>query len=454
MDEEKLNNELKNRIREVFDSYEDTGADEGWILLREKFPVKKKNSSLAWLWYAAAAVVLLILGIWLVPGTNKTKPVVVRVKHPDSYQQSKNNPPAIDTVQQLDYANRVIKTNDDSNGKSESIAASRQTSTAKSASLTGFAPATTKESTITATAVKKDNIIPASVANPSANLVVNNTTAINQLSPDTSRRQTISTQAQTQPLPVVEHQKDIYNLLAESVNDKGKPTKKANHKPVISVYAATYFNYAKGSNNPVNLGGGFTSDFHLTHKLKLSTGLAIAQNRLNYSNGTEPNAQQHEAAFANLAAAVAKANGAPITGNGTKQSLAVFAANMGGTKNYSANLVGLDIPVNLKFEFNPQKTDAYVSAGVSSGTFINETYKEIYTHSQISRESATHNSFSTFNIAKTLNFSFGVGYPLGKSNRLVVEPFLKYPLDGLGQQQIRFGAGGVNLKLNFRSLKE
>jgi hypothetical protein len=53
-----------------------------------------------------------------------------------------------------------------------------------------------------------------------------------------------------------------------------------------------------------------------------------------------------------------------------------------------------------------------------------------------------------------LNVSFGMGYPLGKSNRLIIEPFLKYPLDGLGAQQIRFGAGGLNLKINFKGTKK
>jgi hypothetical protein len=47
-----------------------------------------------------------------------------------------------------------------------------------------------------------------------------------------------------------------------------------------------------------------------------------------------------------------------------------------------------------------------------------------------------------------------MGYPLGKSNRLIIEPFLKYPLAGLGAQQIHFGAGGLNLKINFKASKK
>jgi hypothetical protein len=124
------------------------------------------------------------------------------------------------------------------------------------------------------------------------------------------------------------------------------------------------------------------------------------------------------------------------------------------TRKYNASLVGLDVPINLKYQFNPQKTDTYIAAGLSSGTFINETYKAIETAGTRTQESTTHNSFNNFDLAKTLNVSFGMGYPLGKTNRLIIEPFLKYPLDGLGSEQLKFGAGGVNLKLNFQSTKK
>lgn len=186
----------------------------------------------------------------------------------------------------------------------------------------------------------------------------------------------------------------------------------------------------------------------ITGNLKLSTGLAIAQNRLNYNDNNLPNPTQHEAAFAGLAAAAALSSGKSLTGDGTMQSMVRYATTLNGTKNYNASLVGFDIPVNLKYEFNPKKTDSYIAAGVSSGTFITETYRSVYTYSTVSKESDTHNSFSGFDLAKTLNVSFGVGYPLGK-NRLIIEPFFKYPLDGLGAQQIKFGASGVNLRLHF-----
>jgi hypothetical protein len=65
--DEQLDNELKKRIQEVFENFEDTTADEGWLLLREKFPEEEsKRRGLIWFWRGSAAAVLLtFLGIGL-----------------------------------------------------------------------------------------------------------------------------------------------------------------------------------------------------------------------------------------------------------------------------------------------------------------------------------------------------------------------------------------------------
>jgi hypothetical protein len=131
----------------------------------------------------------------------------------------------------------------------------------------------------------------------------------------------------------------------------------------FGVYAATFVNYAKGSNNQINAGAGFTSDIKLSKNLKLSTGVALAQNTLSYNSAP------------------------PITADAVSktQALASYRADLFSTaaafpvlKNYNASLIGLDIPMNIKYEFNPQKSDAYISAGLSSGTFINEAYTSVY----------------------------------------------------------------------------
>ena len=179
--------------------------------------------------------------------------------------------------------------------------------------------------------------------------------------------------------------------------------------------------------------------------------MSIGQNSLNYA-GQPPVESAAASSFATPTATL----------SGLTASRYAFTASTAppAFRNYSASLVGLDIPLNLKFIVDPQKSGTYLLAGVSSGTYINETYTYSYNNpsffsanvSQI-QDQSTRSSFNGFYFAKTLNLAVGTGYTIGHS-RLVVEPFLKYPLEGLGSQQLRFGAGGVNLKFNFNGFKK
>jgi hypothetical protein len=67
--DDQLDNDLRDRIREVFDDFEHPSADEGWLLLREKFPEKQsKRRAFAWIWWGSAAAVLFIflgIGLWI-----------------------------------------------------------------------------------------------------------------------------------------------------------------------------------------------------------------------------------------------------------------------------------------------------------------------------------------------------------------------------------------------------
>jgi len=464
--DDQLDNDLKNHIREVFDNYEDTTADEGWLLLREKFPAEKKRRGIAWIWWAAAVLLVCTgIGLWLKTSTDKPATQIAKQKsQPIKHGKPAAQQPMTDTVNDNHIAATVPSK------PSDQQIASAPVLTGKTTHRNTQNLATTHQKRLSPDVGKPDKTstqpqltvvnkqIP---ANNQAQIIqgdkqISSTSAaIAQTTKPADQQATATMPApantaatNTNPVAVQQPkpQKDIMDMFKHDQGNK-QPAKDVNEqknkKVNFGLYAGTYFNYGKGSDNQVNVGGGVTSDIKLNRKLKLVTGITIAQNSMSYQAIPTTAASLRS----NLAVPAA------VTSNNMYATLASTPT----IRNYNANLVGLDIPINLKYEFNPDKTDAYLSLGLSSGTFIDEsyTYKYNYPPFQSSslketRNETTSNNFNSFYFAKTLNVAFGVGYPFGK-NRLVIEPFLKYPLDGLGSQNLKFGAGGLNLKFNFLS---
>jgi cytoskeletal protein RodZ len=463
--DEQFDNKLTNHIREVFDNYEHPGAEHGWEQLRKKFPAEKKHNKVAWLWWSAAALVLVFLsiGLWY---NNQDKPANNIALKPAVKQQ-----PVIKDTSAINSTSPI--------SKQQPVIAQSNTPTNSKPYVSpylpsiGIAPAAKN-----VTGISGDNTVPVVVQQPvvittqapviaqakqpaivtAVPAVINSQKVINNIANQPQLANTNQPAANSTVQPAVTgsvnsmvKQRPAKTMDAMFEEDKFRQTsknnsadKQAGKKVNFSIYAATYFNYAEGSTNQINAGAGITSDFRISKKLKLSTGVALAQNTLNY-NSAAPSA-----ANSMMAAAPALKQEALFA---TTAVLPVF-------KNYSANLVGIDIPINIKYEFNPQKSDTYISAGLSSGTFIDENYTYNYTYSNgaaytsnAQDQQTSHNSFNNFYFAKMLNLSFGVGYPIG-GNKLIVEPFVKYPLGGLGAQDIRFGAGGVNLKFSFKTQKK
>jgi hypothetical protein len=495
--DERWDNDLIKRIKEVFDNYEDTSADDGWLLLREKYPEKAKRRIAGWIWLSgAAALLLLFVGIlWLKTGkndngqqlANKTKPV----KHDTISQIASNNP--ANQHRDSSAMQKQNQTPGEAEASKNTIAKNSatvgKTSGERNISKPAFtvnqsnniAKNTVQPSKVKLPAKENENgILPQS--NPiakvqpgqqSANMpgkseptVTGNNNIIANAKPKNSQQ---VTNAQTnakvdtgtksyavnnQPgVNMRQQQTKKQGSIFESENNvasnQKEPEKKLPKDKVVKfgIYAATYFNYAKGSSNQFNVGAGVTSDIRITDNLKLSTGVSIGQNSLSYS---QIPLQQSTAAPALLAAS---------SGNyAMAQSL--YTVSTPRFNSYDADLVGLDVPLNLKYIFNPGKNETYILAGVSSGAFLNEKYTYSYNNPSLfnanvaqAQDQSNTSSLGSFYFARTLNVAFGTGYMVG-GNRLTIEPFLKYPLEGLGVEQLKFGAGGVNLKFDFRVKKK
>jgi hypothetical protein len=466
--DDKFDKNLANRIREVFEDYQYPPADKAWTQLRKKFPTEENNNKIAWLWWSSVAAVVLVflaMGLWLL---KPEKPV-------ENTANNIVNPIQKDSVTANNKANTTVTGDNIASQKTAEQSSAEQTNKQQATEALknnrynnnlaksyprvipqpeNFSPAVSATAHYPATKTAPEKapmaiaVIPKTL--PDSQRVIINQGTEQQVAKNNepvvvdNSNNTIKQQVQPQ--------KNILDLMkaekGTSIAKKEAPDKQENKKVNFSVYAATYLNYASGSANQINAGAGFTSDIKLSKNIKLSTGVSLAQNTLRYDNAPPGNSAKM------FSDASANANIAPSSAFVTKAALSVPEF-----KNYNASLVGLDIPINIKYEFNPQKNDTYISAGLSSGTFIDERYTYSYQYNTAGitaqpQDETTSKSFNSFYFGKMLNFSFGMGYPLGKSNRLIIEPFLKYPLEGLGAQQIRFGAGGVNLKINFKASKK
>jgi hypothetical protein len=489
--DDKFDEKLASRIREVFDNYEYPPADEGWMELRKKFPAEEKRDKIAWLWWSSAAAILLVFigtGIWMnnkpAADTNvANKPVTKQqpvqqdtlLSKPNINQHQNNTDNIAQAPVKTTETGKVNSVGTVTDGTKNPLApnnaiaytpVTRKIQSSKSAGGINTAPGSTDpftsttgvntpaQSNVTAAAklpLKNNGVTANTIIADSPAAAVNNAASQPQIA-----KADVPVATDNVSPAVKQPAKTVYDLFNDdkltAATKKNQQDNKEDKKVKFSVYAATYFNYAEGSKNQVNAGAGFTSDFRLSKNVKLSTGLALAQNTLSYDNSPPPSYNERGRNYANAVAP-------PILQDGlfsTISSVAEF-------KNYNANLVGLDVPINIKYEFNPDKSDTYISAGLSSGTFIDEkyTYRYSYRNNGFANAYATATqdqtitqNFNSFYFARMLNLSFGVGYPIGKSNRLIIEPFLKYPLAGLGAQDIHFGAGGVNLKFTFKSPKK
>lgn len=437
--QDSFDKKLAERIVQVFDEYEDDSADQGWEQLRLKYSAPKRRSSMVYWLGSAAAILLLIAGVWLFyPQSEKVQLASQEKPKEVVLPQNKGLPEA--TVENHAKA-------DEAAAKSEN----REEATfyvAKSGTSDAESDLTSEEQPVMVS---------------SAILVANDTAAtsgigqapvIASIDPkEQTPEQAPAVSAgvkRPQATAVPESYDQLQQAKRELLADEGSNRKEKgkDSKISFSLYAGSHVSYAEGSKSRVNTGVGISSELGLTSKLKITTGVSIAQNSLRYDSRIP---QQAAASFLN--SALSTSENLMVAGPDAKTSAINYSIT-----GYDASLMGLDVPVNLKYTFFEKKDELYVVAGLSSNFFFDETYTYDYGYNSINSSSVesfpnekTTTNTSSFDFARMLNLSVGYGYPVGKQSKLSLEPFLKYPLGGLGSQDIRFSSAGLNLKWNFNS---
>ncbi len=192
---------------------------------------------------------------------------------------------------------------------------------------------------------------------------------------------------------------------------------------VTSTSTASSFNYS----------GGINADFAFLPAFRLSTGLQFEHlNVVNNEPSYDPALPQEE------------------------------------TK---AELVDLDIPLNITWKFLVRKsTSYYVSGGISSVVYLSEKYVNTSYSEQMvavvevndykpsityqkenvkTTEQTTEEPLNTFDFASRVNIIFGYEQYLSSKLFLHVEPYLKIPISDQAAQNIKYTIGGITCKISF-----
>lgn len=457
--DDRLDEELKNRIKKVFDEYQDPSADEGWAGLREKFPERAaKRRGLIWLWLSAAAVTLLVLSIriWKYSGNNLgqnaaiVKNVIPPNANPPAVKPAESQPPQVASASSPSAAangpERHLSQGQNVVRGTVSLPAATNVAIATArnqAKNTGNPPLQVQQAN---SGTANSNIIP---ARTDSNRIAVGIPRLDQSRPGNKTSLGASQAVATQP---ANKPKDMADMFAQKNNPQQDEVDIKPSRIRLGVYAASFVNYAKGSGSQGNVGVGFSAEVRLAKHLKLVTGITLAQNSLSYGGAVPAGAVQTGFFSPSLAPSY---YGIADAGPVVKTASAADVASIPAFKNYGVSMLNIDVPVNLKFDFNLKQNNFYVMSGLSSGTFANETYTYHYNYPalpspelQAPHAETSKSNFSNIYVGKMLNLAIGYGYPIGR-NHIIIEPFLKYPLGGMGTQDIRFGAGGINLKLNF-----
>ncbi len=206
----------------------------------------------------------------------------------------------------------------------------------------------------------------------------------------------------------------------------------------LSLDASTYMNFSDaGINDDINVAVGLVSEYQITKNLSINSGINVNRQSSSFTQ-TVPAPQD------NIQNAMALTNSIASVVNGQFTN---------------AKLVGLDIPFNIRYSTANKKLNWFVSSGISSYALINEKYfnnfsvtsfafSGVETSTVSTVEEHSENPISSFQLARSLNFSFGISFPLKKVTTLSIEPFIKYPLRQFGQQNLTLGASGVSLKMH------
>ena len=119
----------------------------------------------------------------------------------------------------------------------------------------------------------------------------------------------------------------------------------------------------------------------------------------------------------------------------------------------------LDVPVNLNYSFSKtSRKTVFAEVGLSSYFMMKEKYTLVDKDGQSGYPGYPDISYSYKNknqhLLSVLNFSVGLAKPLSKQTSLVIAPYARLPLTGIGQGKVNLQSVGLNFQLQYNFRKK
>ncbi len=111
----------------------------------------------------------------------------------------------------------------------------------------------------------------------------------------------------------------------------------------------------------------------------------------------------------------------------------------------------LDIPINLKYNFlNFEHSRLYASTGIASYIMLNEEYNFKYDQNGEGLPQSWNERTGTGHLMSNVGFSIGFEYDIHPRWSLRAEPYVRLPLKGVGEGNVKLYSVGSFVSLNFQ----
>ena len=441
---EQFDKELRDHIKDTFDVYNDLMEHDGWLKFERK--VKRKKYRTAFMWSLPSGIAAALALVWLlnigsyddldktevvahkpVPELDQKDTLPSKIEEPGNGNNIWNKPSLKNGA--IFSANDKVSKKDSPLKTSELINSSFADTTVFPSNTSSSVPVIA-ENSIAVSEVREENPV------------------IKKVMPVPAEQEFIASTPTDIKNPTSQSESGFSNtfseLAANAYPEKGieKSDKKStSNKFKIGVDASTFMNFTKdGVGQDMNLGVGLVSEYKISKNFSINSGININKQSAAYTASSgDIRESAKNASFSDAFAPMAT----PVINQHSS----------------NAKLVGFDIPFAIKYSSNNKNLNWFLSTGFSSYTLLTETYLDnisvvnygfngIQTSNEVITEEHKDGLFSNLQLARTLNFSVGIQFPIKNVTSLSVEPFIKYRLRSFGREDLTIGSSGVSLKMN------